>query len=112
MMERIDKHRAAQLLACPPRVVVAMAAAGKLPSAAKLTGEWSFDEVRLRDYIHAKETEACLSRSGRPQDAIGAVKLSGVAPLRVASSSAGLLTQTMRQLRKRVARPATSASSP
>lgn len=68
--ERVDKRRAAEILGCPPRTVVAMAARGDLAAAgaAKLCREWTFDEGRLRAYVRAKETEAC--RAARAIDAL------------------------------------------
>ena len=100
--ERIDKHRAAAILGCSPRAVVAMAAAGKLPSAAKLTREWTFAEARLRDYVRAKEMETCQAAKDarHRQDATGAVMSSGAALRLAAGSSAGRLKQMMRTLRK------------
>jgi integrase/recombinase XerD len=50
-----------------------MAAAGKLAmaGAAKLSREWTFDSARLRDFVRAKEIEACQSAERPPKDATG-----------------------------------------
>src|SRR5215470_7603293 len=108
--ERIDKHRAAVILGCSPRAVVAMAAAGKLASAgaAKLCRDWTFDEKRLRAYVRQKEAEACEAAKLADEPlrvAIGVAIPYGAASLSAGRNTADHLIRTMRRLQKAVAQP-------
>jgi hypothetical protein len=104
--ERVDKYDAAVILHCDPRTVVDMARAGRLPSAAKLTREWSFDAAALRDYVRRKEIEAWQNAQKPLPDAIGVRRRSMPVSRLAVKTSGGLFKQTIQELRENAARRA------
>jgi Helix-turn-helix domain len=104
--DRVDKYEAAAILHCDPRTIVDMARTGRLPSAAKLTREWSFDAAALRDYVRRKEIEACRHAQRPPADAIGVGRRSMPASRLAVKTSDGLFKRTIRELRENAARRA------
>ena len=59
--ERIRTPRAASILGLSVRAVQNMAAQGKIPGAAKMGAIWTYDEVKLRNWIRELEekTQRC-----------------------------------------------------
>jgi hypothetical protein len=108
--DRVDKYEAAAILHCEPRTVVDLARSGQLPTAAKLTREWSFDATALRDYVRAREAEACRNAQRRHLDATGEETRSTAGSRSMARISAGRLRQTNQELRANAARLARNAS--
>jgi hypothetical protein len=104
--DRVDKYEAAAILHCDPRTVVDMARAGRLPSAAKLTREWSFDTAALREYVRRKEIDACQLAQRLPADAIGVGRHSMPVSRLATKTSDGLFKRTIQQLRANAARRA------
>jgi hypothetical protein len=102
--ERVDKYDAAAILHCDPRTVVDMARAGRLPTAAKLTREWSFDAAALRAFVRRKETEAWQDAQKLHGGVTGAERRSMAVSRLAVKTSAGLLRQTTRQLRANAAK--------
>lgn len=56
--ERVKVAAVVRMTGYSLRQVQELAAAGKIPSAAKLGAQWSFDPVRVRRWIKQKEREA------------------------------------------------------
>jgi hypothetical protein len=104
--DRIDKYKAAAILHCDPRTIVDMARAGRLPSAAKLTREWSFDAAALRDYVRRKEIEAWQNAQKPHPDAIGVGRRSMPVSRLAVKTSGGLFKRTIQELRANAARRA------
>jgi hypothetical protein len=59
MAERIQAPAAADILGVSLRKTQYMAAQGKLPGAAKIGQEWTFDPDKLRAFIRDREAAAC-----------------------------------------------------
>lgn len=59
--ERIRSAAAAAMLGISTRTVQALAASGRLPGAAIFGRVWTFDRIKLRQFIEMKETE-CANR--------------------------------------------------
>ena len=61
VQERGTIAEAVAIIGLPARTVQAMAAIGKIPSAAKLAGSrrWTFDLSALRRWIKHEETKLC-----------------------------------------------------
>ncbi|MEH2569623.1 hypothetical protein [Bradyrhizobium sp. AZCC 2289] len=60
--ERIKVKDVARISGETERTIQAAAARGEIPGAAKLFKAWTFDEVKLRKWIAAKEREAGAAR--------------------------------------------------
>lgn len=71
--ERVGVAEAMLATGLRKRTVQHLAARGIIPGAAKLGGLWTFDRVKLRRWIAAKEREACqgtsISEAGSGMDA-------------------------------------------
>lgn len=61
--ERVGVAEAMLATGLRKRTVQNLAARGLIPGAAKLGGLWTFDRVKLRRWIAAKEREACRETS-------------------------------------------------
>ena len=57
--ERVRARAASLICGLPVRTVQHLAAQGVIPGAAKLGGQWTFDEVTLRAWIRRREAERC-----------------------------------------------------
>jgi hypothetical protein len=57
--DRILSDEVRQLTGLPLRTVQALAERGKIPSAAKLCGRWTFNRIDVQRWIAEKEGEAC-----------------------------------------------------
>lgn len=55
--ERVKSDVVASITGYSIRQVQELAGAGKIPSAAKLGAEWTFDPVRVRKWVRLKERE-------------------------------------------------------
>jgi len=99
--ERVTIEGAAIILGVPARTVQSLAAAGTLPSAAKVGRRWTFDEAALRRWLTGQEAaEARRCRSEKPRRAAtGAAASSGGASRSAARRSGGAYEQAMRRLR-------------
>jgi excisionase family DNA binding protein len=64
--ERVRKHEAASILGVPVRTVVEMAMKGRLPGAAKIGRNWTFNAARLRALVREKEIAALPKVQHRP----------------------------------------------
>lgn len=71
MSERVKVQRVSEITGMSRRQVQAMAAGGKIPSAAQLGKQWTFDEARVRIWIRAREKAVWQATS------TGAVKHGG-----------------------------------
>jgi hypothetical protein len=107
--ERGKIGEAVAILGLHKRKVQSMSQRGKLPGAAKIEREWTYDLVKLRRYVEERE-RACQSGERRRPDATGAALHYGVGLGSMAKISDGPLTQMIRQSRKRAARRAKAAS--
>src|SRR5579875_169344 len=56
---RVRAPEVAAMLGIGVRCVQKMAAAGRLPSAARIGKIWTFDPVRIRAYLAEAEAQAC-----------------------------------------------------
>jgi excisionase family DNA binding protein len=102
--ERIFIEDVAKILGIPARSVQAMAAAGKIPSAAKLGRRWTFNERAVRTFLRDEEIR-CQNEKHRAVH-IGAMASCGAAFARQASQpSSDPLIQTIQKLRRDVLRP-------
>jgi excisionase family DNA binding protein len=102
--ERICIEDVAKILGIPARSVQAMAAAGKIPSAAKLGRRWTFNERAVRTFLRNEEIK-CQNEKHRAVH-IGAMASCGAAFARqVSQLSSDPLTQTIQKLRRDVLRP-------
>jgi hypothetical protein len=109
MTGRIKKQQAALLLGLTERALVDFARKGKIPGAAPIGRDWTFDPDKLHSFVIHKEAEACL-RSEKPlPDATGEMKSCGAVQRLPVSSGDGRCTQTIRSLQKRAAMLARSA---
>ncbi|HXT81402.1 MAG TPA: helix-turn-helix domain-containing protein [Acetobacteraceae bacterium] len=72
MTPRIRVSDVARLTSIGRRAVQDMAAAGKIPGAAKLGGLWTFDPDKLSRWITQRERQACRSISTYAAPSIGA----------------------------------------
>lgn len=107
--ERGTKYDAASILGIRPRTVTELALLRKLPGAARIGGQWTFDLAKLRQYVADKEREAC--RNDEPQKAAsGAKACFGGAHRSAAATSNGRYAQTTRKLRDLAARRAETVS--
>lgn len=61
--ERVGVAEAMRATGLSKRTVQNLAAKGMIPGAAKLGGLWTFDRIKLRRWIAAKEGEACQRTS-------------------------------------------------
>src|SRR6266508_1556301 len=59
--ERINMAAACAITGKKPRRLQLMAKAGKVPSAAKIEGEWTFNVLRLRQWVRDLEDASCPS---------------------------------------------------
>jgi hypothetical protein len=105
--ERVGVKVAAAILGLPPRTVQDLAARGELPGAAKFGRRWTFDLVKLRRFVKARERQTWQHARRRP-DVTGGPALSGAALGYVAGISDGRFTQLTRRLRARATGPRAS----
>jgi hypothetical protein len=92
------------------RTVQALAAAGKLPGAAKIAGSWTFDLRKLRAYVADREMACQDAASATPRKiAIGATASCMAALRSVGSSDDSAYAQAMSMLRRPGSRPRASA---
>jgi hypothetical protein len=97
--ERGTIQQAVSILGYEPRTVRAKAARGLLPGAAKMDGSWTFDLVKLRNYVAFKETEVC--QSVRHLQAVsGAGTSYGAVSRPQGATKSGHYTQTIQRLRE------------
>jgi hypothetical protein len=110
--ERTTIKGAVRIIGLSERTIQAMAARGEIPGAAKFGRRWTFDKLKLRQYVNQREQETWQGkeREARPSAAIGAVRSFGPALSSRAGNSAGRLIQMIRRSRKRGTRQAESAS--
>lgn len=59
MSERVRSAEVSRMTSLSVRRVQELAIAGKVPSAAKISGSWTFDPVRIRIWIRQLEADAC-----------------------------------------------------
>jgi hypothetical protein len=79
------------------RALQSMALAGKVPGAAKIGGEWTFNEARLRAWVEELEIPKCHAKPLPIRS--GVVRSYGVGSRSKAKSIAGHYEQTMQKLR-------------
>lgn len=65
--ERVAIHEAGRITGLKRRTLQAMAAAGRVPGAAKLGGIWSFDVERLRGWLRDQEQKVATSTCEVPR---------------------------------------------
>ena len=65
-------------LGLEPRSIRNMAAAGKIPGAAKFGDIWTFDVAMLDAFVSEKERETCLNSQRRQRGVTGGRASSGV----------------------------------
>ncbi|MFL5044912.1 MAG: GIY-YIG nuclease family protein [Xanthobacteraceae bacterium] len=83
MAERIGVKEAAAILGEPIRTVQAMAASGKIPSAAQiLSRRWTFDEATLRAWAAKRGGLAHLAELKAQRDAADAAEQAALDPYR------------------------------
>lgn len=102
--ERVKIARAAEITGENVRTLQALAAAGRVPGAAKLSRNWTFDIADLRIWIRRRKAETCQN-ARRRKTATGAGPSYGGNSRSVERSSDGAYEQTMRQLRNGGLRP-------
>jgi hypothetical protein len=108
--ERISVKKAALILGEPVRTIQAKAAAGEIPSAAKLLSpHWTFDEATLRAFVKDREDSVWQSNEKRRPARIGAGVRSMGASRSKASSTDGAYEQAMSKLRAAAMRQNASA---
>ena len=95
-MNRISKTVAAPMLGLSPRALVDAARLGRIPGAARIGRDWTFDPTKLRSLVERKESEACESHHTA---AIGVVPSFGARKLSVASATVGRYALTTQSLR-------------
>src|SRR4051812_24853998 len=94
--ERIHVEEVSDILGIEPRTVQSMAAAGKIPSAAKIGRHWSFNETAVRTFLREEEIR-CQSEKRRAEH-IGAMASYGAAFGTRANQHSGVpLIQTIRE---------------
>jgi len=60
MSERIGTEEVCRITGLALRTIQEMAARGEIPSAARIgRRKWSFDPVKIRAWVRAKEAQAC-----------------------------------------------------
>src|SRR5262245_11243212 len=102
--ERGSANEAAEILGVPVRTVRAHASRGELPGAGKIGGRWTFDLIKLRQYVRRREVESC-QQSARPQRVpSGAAVFSGGGRRSVAGTLNGRYAQVIQRLRNGAAR--------
>jgi hypothetical protein len=106
---RCQMEGALERLGGSARTIRNMAAAGKIPGAAKFCGVWSFDIALLDAYVGEKERETCRNSVRLPRDAIGAKVSSGDEFKPADRTSAGHYAQTIQKLRSAAARKSAGA---
>jgi hypothetical protein len=105
-MNRISKTEAAPMLGLSPRALVDAARLGRIPGAARIGRDWTFDPTKLKGLVERKESEACESPRAV---AIGVVPSFGERRLSVASATDGLYGRTISSLRSSGTRPKKAA---
>lgn len=106
--ERVPICQAVLITGKRRRTIQALAAAGKIPGAAKLGGQWSFDERRLRGWVSEQEMEPW--QDDRPRRAAtGGATHSGRGKWSRVSSDDGAYEQAMRRLLHAGARKTSNA---
>lgn len=115
-MSRVTERRRCQMagaasrLAEKPRTIRNLAAAGKIPGAAKISGTWSFD-IDLLDALVSERMKACQVASARRQRVATGGTAFSMAGFSVpaAKTSDGHYAQTIQRLRNVAARRNTPA---
>ena len=97
--ERIGVEAVALILGENVRTVQAMAAAGKIPSAAKPAKKWTFNETIVRDWLAERENERCPSAKTRRTPTGGGIRYGGGSPS-PAARSGGAYELAMQKLRQ------------
>src|SRR5947209_6027680 len=87
--ERVKMAAAVVITGEDVRTLQALAAAGRIPGAAKLSRNWSFDEAKLRAWVRGKERERWQNDQGSRGTATGAGRSYGVEPKSPAKSTGG-----------------------
>ncbi|MGG5812569.1 helix-turn-helix domain-containing protein [Falsiroseomonas sp. CW058] len=105
MAERIRPPAVSEITSLSVRKVQEMAAAGKIPGAAKLGGSWTFDPVKLRDWIAQQESLACRATSMRERASSGGASRSP------ASSIDAAYERLIRGKQRSASRPGASSLS-
>src|SRR6186997_1173007 len=96
--ERVKIAQAVAITGKSERALQAMALAGKVPGAAKIGGEWTFDEATLRSWVkELEELTQCLARPLPMRS--GAARSYGAGSRSRAKSIGGAYEQTMQKLR-------------
>jgi len=95
--ERVKMAQAVAITGKSKRALQAMALAGKVPGAAKIGGEWTFNEATLRAWVEELEIPQCPAKPLRIRS--GAARSSGVGSRSRARSTGGAYEQTMVKLR-------------
>jgi hypothetical protein len=68
MADRIRAAVVSKMTSLAVRTVLDLAAAGKIPGAAKLHRIWTFDPVRIENWIREQEAQACQPKDeGSPE---------------------------------------------
>ena len=85
------------------RTVRQLALRAELPGAAKIGRRWTFNLVRLREYVKQKEMESCQGAK-HPRGRSGAVRSSGGGFKPKVATSDGRYARTIQSLRSRGAK--------
>jgi hypothetical protein len=102
--ERGTAKQAAAILGLKPRKLQAMSQRGKIPGAAKLGRQWTYDLAKLRGFVEQQEQAiTCENEKPRPGATGGAIPC-GAALGSGGGSSGGRLKQMIQQSQKRVAK--------
>jgi hypothetical protein len=92
-------------LGLEPRTVRSMAAAGRIPGAAKFGDTWTFDVIMLDAFVSEKERETCQNSRRLQRDLTGARVHSGGGYRPQAETTDGHFARTIQKLRSNVAKP-------
>ena len=105
--ERGTVREAAKILGLNVRKIQTMSQRGKIPSAAKIGRQWTYDLVRLRTFVGEQERATTCQRNENPRrGATGVVKCFGAALRSVDIASGGRLGQMIQQSQRRVGKRA------
>lgn len=98
--ERVRMAEACAITGKASRAIQDMAATGKIPGAAKIGGEWTFNELTLRRWVERLESTPCQEPDGgRPRlIRFGGGASCGAGSRSAARTASGRYEQTMRKL--------------
>jgi hypothetical protein len=110
--ERITIDEARPLIGLPIRTVQSMASKGEIPGAAKMRRRWTFDLVKLEDWIAHKERETWQNAQKPPADVSGEEAPYGLTSGFAVTESSGHLKRLIRRLRNRELPPSKRGRTP